>query len=128
MFLAWKEKRQKYNQTWQQNYWLQQVQSFSKEKSQHRTKELVLINCIQNAFFVSMKSVVVKHAHKSTCNAIKTIAMFVADFFKRFNVDSQNVIMGEGCGSQTFGYYYATISTWCEKIETQPSIDWKLHI
>jgi hypothetical protein len=60
--------------------WLQQAQSFSKEESQHRTKELVLINCIQNAFFVSMKSVVVKQAHRSTCNAIITIAMFIADF------------------------------------------------
>jgi hypothetical protein len=33
MLLVHKEKRQKYNQTWQQSYWLQQAQSFTKEES-----------------------------------------------------------------------------------------------
>jgi hypothetical protein len=40
-----------------------------------------------------MKNVVVKQVHRSTCSVARTIAMFIVDFFKRFDVDSQNVIM-----------------------------------
>jgi hypothetical protein len=45
-----------------------------------------------------VKSVVVKQAHRFTCNAVKTIAMFIVDFFKKFDVDSQNVIMEKVVG------------------------------
>jgi hypothetical protein len=49
-------------------------------KSQHRTKELVVIDHIQNVPFVLVENVVVKQAHRSTCNAIITIVMSNVDF------------------------------------------------
>lgn len=40
-----------------------------------------------------MKTTVVKQVHRSTSSVARTITMFITDFFKRFDVDSQNVIM-----------------------------------
>ncbi len=42
----------------------------------------------------------VKHAHRSIYNVVKTIPMFIADFLKWFDVDLQNVIMEKVVGHE----------------------------
>jgi hypothetical protein len=42
----------------------------------------------------------VKHVHRSSCNAAKTIPMFIANFLKWFDVDLQNVITKKVVGHE----------------------------
>ncbi len=42
----------------------------------------------------------VKHAHRSIYNVVKTIPMFIANFLKWFDVDLQNVIMEKVVGHE----------------------------